>query len=596
MKKYTLEKRMRTSFILVFTCTLLVIMLIMAVLIRRVYRTKSYGMCEELASLNLTLLNSQIMDIQQTQDIIGKNAAVREAVSYFSKAAEKDYLAELKIQRSLDDVFYTQERSSGIWNAYIIDTGGQCLYSYIRSLKVGLDMREIPWFSQLLSQIKMNTCYVSDVHDRSYLVTEADGECVSMVIPIQSKSGYAFRPDAYLVCDIDLNTVLYGNEAYGAGTNDMRFGLIDGNGYLYSGSGDIFTEEETRQLLSLAEKTEEETPAVLLNQHWLDERIMVSIQSKLYGWHIIGIKNLRELHAMDTALLSVFALTSLAAVIIIILLSRQIARSILNPMNHLIAACNRVSCGDYQVEFPEAPSEEISILSHTVDSMVKSVNRLTMQVVEEEKNLSHEKMKVLQHQINPHFLNNVLQSVKAMAVEGENEKISRMATLLGKFLSYSVYFPYENVLLNEELNYLETYLEIQNIRFHDDIIYSVSCEPALASVTIPKLTLQPVAENAIEHGYEGKGKLLLDISAERAASYAEIYIHDNGRGITDDALQSLTQKLEKGEACQSGKSIGLINVNARLKRLYGPKYGLTLTSRPGLGTTVIIRIPAKENM
>lgn len=342
------------------------------------------------------------------------------------------------------------------------------------------------------------------------------------------------------------------------------------------------------------ESDKEENRVYLMKNGLFQEKIMVSMKSKLYGWRVIGIKNLTEIVAMDKTMLVLFRIAFLTAVAMIVVLSRRIARSILNPMNRLIEACNQVAEGDYTVEFPDAPSQEVSILSETVASMVKNVGQLTEQVLEEEKAVAEEKLKALQHQINPHFLNNVLQAVKAMALEGETEKISRMVTLLGKFLSYSVYQPYENVQLEEELKHLRTYIEIQNIRYQDAVLFSIDCEPELKEVLIPKLTLQPIVENAIEHGFQGKGMLLLDISAELDKETAQICVHDNGKGIGEMELAGLRRALKQGETCQTGSGIGIINVNARLKKRYGAEYGVELNSREGSGTTVVLRIPSGE--
>lgn len=144
------------------------------------------------------------------------------------------------------------------------------------------------------------------------------------------------------------------------------------------------------------------------------------------------------------------------------LISRIVSKSILTPMNRLVDCCNQVAVGNYEVEFPEGKSEEIHVLSQTVQTMIHNVFRLSEKVVEEEKKLSEEQLRALQHQINPHFLNNVLQLIKGMAVEGKTEEISRLSTLLGKILAYSVYQPYEDVELKEELEYVKNYMEIQN--------------------------------------------------------------------------------------------------------------------------------------
>ncbi|MDY2651722.1 MAG: histidine kinase, partial [Eisenbergiella porci] len=194
--------------------------------------------------------------------------------------------------------------------------------------------------------------------------------------------------------------------------------------------------------------------------------------------------------------------------------------------------------------------------------------------------------------INPHFLNNVLQLIKGMAVEGKKtEEISRLSTLLGKILAYSVYQPYEDVELKEELEYVKNYMEIQNLRYGGRIFYTIDCEPGLENVRISKLLIQPLVENAIEHGIKGKGRGMISISAERERDSICILVNDNGTGIPEPELADMKRKLEAETVYLQEKSIGVLNVNARLKRKYGGRYGIEVISREGAGTTVIIRLP-----
>lgn len=221
---------------------------------------------------------------------------------------------------------------------------------------------------------------------------------------------------------------------------------------------------------------------------------------------------------------------------------------------------------------------------------------LSEKLVEEERKLSDERLRVLQHQINPHFLNNVHQMIKGMAVSGENEKISRVVTLLGHILAYSVYEPYQNVALKTELEYLQNYVELQNIRYDNRIICSVDCEEEAAMVHIPKLTLQPLVENSVDHGMWDRKTLIISVSAVVEGDMICIIINDNGKGMEESEINELFRRMETGESCAQKSSVGIINVNERIRRIYGKEYGIRIHSKQSRGTTVIVNIPGKEKM
>ena len=301
-----------------------------------------------------------------------------------------------------------------------------------------------------------------------------------------------------------------------------------------------------------------------------------------------------EIPELTKTLLGVLGGVLLIAVPLTLLVSWKISGWLMRPMNRLIGECNRVAQGTEHVEFSPKESLEVSFLSDTIEDMVKNIVHLTQKSVEEEKLLAEEKMRALQHQINPHFLNNVLQTIKALAVEGEVEKVSQMATLLGHMLAYSVYEPYEYVKLETELDYLKKYVELQNIRYENRILYRIDCEEEVKMAKIPKLILQPLVENAIEHGGFGEGVLLLDISAETDGKAACILINDNGKGIEKAELEELNRQLKKGESFRQKKSIGILNVNERLHRTFGEEYGVEILAGMHKGTTIIVRIPKGE--
>lgn len=588
MKKYTLQRKINKTFSLVFICIFLLMSVLMAAIIGKVYENKYYQLCDQLVSLNLNLLNNQVSQVQRTQEILASNGVITDAVRLFQTSGERDYGAELARWRNMDEVFYTLAQKSGISNAYIVDPEGNYLYFYKKSLKKDYNMLQEDWYRKLAETVYMNTCYVSELHSRNYLVTDTEEDCISMMVPIQKNAGYIFKPDAFLVCDIDLNAILSG----GGNEEDMQFVLLDDNNIIYHSDSLVIDGREKEMLLAAARDNERQV--WVYRKDFFTKDVMVTMKSKLFGWKMIGIRELKEIRTLNTLLLLILSGTILITVFLIIFLSKRVARTILLPMNRLIERCNRIGAGDYSVSFEECRSLEIATLSNTVETMVNNVVRLSGQMAEEEKKLAEEQLKLLQYQINPHFLNNVLQTIKALAVEKETEKISRISTLLGRILSYAVYQPHQSVPLNVELAYLKDYIELQNIRYDGKIFYSIDCDDDMETILIPKLTLQPLVENSIEHGYEGKGRLMLSINAEANPDMLCIVITDNGRGMTADELSVLQKRMEQSDTASQECSIGIVNVNERLKRMYGKCHGVQLVSKFPGGTTAVVRLPRKK--
>lgn len=585
MKKYTLQEKMKKTYIGVFSFMLIITVIIMYLIASRIYWNKSRQLCEQLVSLNLDLLNNQVMEVQNWQEMIAKNETVREAVHYYSSKSSRDYSRELYFQRELDDIFYLFSQNRKISNAYIVDQDGRYIYFYKESPQVDYNMLEQAWYSGLVSEINMDTCYVSEFHGKDYLINNTDGLCVSIIRPVQYEKHYTFSADAYLVCDIALDSIFDSSPE----DDSMRFAIVDKNNEIYAGN---FAGPVTAALEDIAEEAMgQDLYTKNLREDFFTSSIVLSMKSRMFGWKVIGVKRLNEMKDMAVTLLGVFAAIFTATIIVTAFLSRQVAKSVLQPMELLVEECNRVADGDYEVEFREKRSEEISFLSDTIQKMVNNVVELSGQIIEEERKLSDEKLRVLQHQINPHFLNNVLQTIKALAVTGENDKVSRMTTLLGHILTYSVYQPYESVELGTELKYVKYYIELQNIRYDNRIIFSVDCERTAECVQIPKLTLQPLVENSVNHGLKDNNMLTLNISTDIEKDMICVLISDNGAGIREEELEELKRRLENNQVYDRKSSIGIVNVNERLKRMFGEKSGVGIHSKYPGGTTVVIYIP-----
>lgn len=205
---------------------------------------------------------------------------------------------------------------------------------------------------------------------------------------------------------------------------------------------------------------------------------------------------------------------------------------------------------------------------------------------------------MLSSQINPHFLYNTLESIRMRAIKAGNREVATAIKMLGKSMRYIL----ENTTtsfttLAKELDYIETYLTIQKLRFHDKINYSLksNTEFDLDEYQIMPLLLQPIVENAILHGLEEmeqNGKIIIHINQEEDILY--IHIFDNGCGMTPDEIQNMKNNIYHHPK-ESSKSIGLYNIYQRIQLCYGKPFGLQIKSKKKCGTLITLVIPAIEN-
>lgn len=210
----------------------------------------------------------------------------------------------------------------------------------------------------------------------------------------------------------------------------------------------------------------------------------------------------------------------------------------------------------------------------------------------------------LQNQINPHFLYNTLESIRGEALLEGADEIADMTEALGSFFRYSISRKRSIVTLEEEIKNVQNYFLIQKFRFGDRINMSVDIEDeAINKLLIPKLTVQPVVENAIFHGLETwieTGQI--NISIGKTDQRLVIVVSDDGKGMKEDVVLKLNERLDKGidwerdESENSKRGIALDNVNQRIKLKFGEKYGLHIYSTLNLGTDVVITLPALEEL
>ncbi len=278
-----------------------------------------------------------------------------------------------------------------------------------------------------------------------------------------------------------------------------------------------------------------------------------------------------------------------------IFLSYQIPRSITRPLQKLNEVTEQVAGGNLSVRSDVHTGDEVGVLSESLNTMIDKINELLAQVTTEQVRLRKAEFELLQSQINPHFLYNTLDAIIWLAEAGEQKKVVSMVRSLSEFFRTSLNRGKDIITVREELLHVRSYLEIQQVRYQDILNYEINVpEEELGRYMIPKITIQPLVENALYHGIKNKrGSGKIEIRGRKQEEMLVIEIEDNGIGISKERLWQVKDGIQK--KVLTGKDIyGLYNVNERIRLNFGEEYGIDIHSVYGEGTTVRILLPCVE--
>jgi len=267
-----------------------------------------------------------------------------------------------------------------------------------------------------------------------------------------------------------------------------------------------------------------------------------------------------------------------------------LSRVLTARLQRLSEGAHRVAAGDLGHSLLMKGSDEISTLSQDLTKMVQSIQLLYHQKEQLEIGQREIQFRMLANQINPHFLFNVLETIRMRALINGADEVAEIVHLLGKILRRNLELGPSPVPLREELDIVQSYLQIQRFRFGDRLQFTFKIEPEVEEFPILPLLLQPLVENAVVHGLEGKeGPGVVALAAEQDDGFVRIRVCDDGVGMQSAQLEKLG-KLLSSEAPPPDR-IGIHNVFQRIRLYYGETAKFEVTSREGMGTEVTLLLP-----
>lgn len=373
--------------------------------------------------------------------------------------------------------------------------------------------------------------------------------------------------------------------------------FVTEHGYVYYGSN--YTDEAGLLQDKIWESVQQEADGEnTVNYYKLGGRelIVTAYRENELGGTILGIKDITaEIQKVyDTR--SWFIGGMIVLLIGVAFIINWIVQQMLRQFYEILQSMRAVEKGDLSVRIAAHSRDEMGELGSQLNKMLDRIQDIMEENISREVLVKNSEIRALQNQINAHFIYNVLESIKMMAEIDEEYEISDAITSLGRLLRYSMKWTSKNVLLKDELDYIHDYMMLINLRYDFTVTLSTNIPEELMQQEIPKMSLQPVVENAILHGIEPLGvDSTIYIKAWMEEGDCIIEISDAGQGMTDAELKILTDRLQgKVERAEGKGGIGLKNVHDRIGLEFGPEYGLQIFTRTDCYTKVRIKLPGKR--
>ena len=532
--------------------------------------------------------------IQQMNQNIDSYIDYMENIAYLISSSEdvQDYLFDDDIDiegryRILNHFDTILDRRSDIRIVGIIIKNCRLLINDgKKSVNSDLDLNTQEWYTQALDSPEgpmLTSSHVQHIisGERPWVITLSRG--------IRDREGSGEKEGVFFI-DLNYSAISELCDQSTVGTKGYAF-ILDARGNIvyHPQQQQLYNELQTENI-SLIMDTEDDT---VLTGTGSNGKLYSISRSDKTGWTVVDCTNVRELLSKSRQAQSIYVLTAVILVIVALLFSRFMARSITLPIQKLRDSMKKVQEGDFSVSDVVVDSDnEIGSLTKSFDVMTHRIQELMEQNVHEQEEKRKSELKALQSQINPHFLYNTLDSIIWMAEGRKYEEVVLMTASLARLLRQSISNEDEVVPIANEVEYAKGYLTIQKMRYKDKLEFQIDVDPSILHIPLIKLVLQPIIENAIYHGLKYKeSKGLLIIKGFMKDGNAVLQVIDDGVGMSEETLAHI---YDRHKVNYHSNGVGVYNVQKRLKLYYGEDYGITYESAEDKGTTATITIPGRQ--
>ncbi|ADL68516.1 integral membrane sensor signal transduction histidine kinase [Thermoanaerobacterium thermosaccharolyticum DSM 571] len=314
---------------------------------------------------------------------------------------------------------------------------------------------------------------------------------------------------------------------------------------------------------------------------------IISDLKNRFGWNIISITPFNELNSQFWIYNLILLLVIIINIILLILGLLFISLFITQPIIKLVNSMKGIKDGKFEKVNIITGNDEIGMLKDVYNKMIDEIKKLIGDIINEQKLKRKLELDVMQSQIKPHFLFNSFDAISALILMGDTKNASKIVKALGKFYRSFLINGNEEITIKEELDIINNYLTIQKIRFGDKFSVVMNIDERVLNYKIPKLILQPLVENALNHGVRNKeGQGIISIKALYGDNQIILMTEDNGKGMSEEKIKEIESGMSKG--------VGLKSTIERLKIYYNSADVVKIYSKIDEGTKIEITIPIKK--
>jgi two-component system, sensor histidine kinase YesM len=596
------SRRLANKLILLFTIIIILVVTSLTFISYGMLRKESVDNSIASTSNNLLLVGRNLESYLDGIEQLSLPQISYDEIAYAILHESEDYASKMYVEDYLKNLYFSRNDLEAIY-LYVIK---EHKYYYVTKENYNITVRvaehpsieNLSWYKKALAS-PFNRSYQSFVKNQSSMINSSD-------YPInkdKSFMGYHRLLRSIVSREPQAVLSLYFNSSvtdeimkdipFSKGQH-LMYVSPDNEPFVVDDPG-FYQQSEQEGLLK------ELTPASGGRVTWSDKEekyLVIYDISKKEGWKLIKPIPYKEIYEAATTTRKLNYFIGLLFLIVSVILVSFISNKITNPLKNLSLQMKRFSTGSFDAEAQVEGKDEIAYLSRHFNKMVEKTNELInerykMKIVEK-----NAVLKALEAEINPHFLYNALQAISTKALKNNNDDIVDMVDNLAMTLRYCISGK-DVVHAREELKHIERYLALQKARFGNRMQVVYQWEDDLLELEIPKLSIQTLVENCIKHALEKVSTTItITIEAHVTPSHTVISVTDDGPGFSGERLEQVRNSLQIQWEDQGGEdaaesdteSIGLKNLNTRLKLLYGEAAGLAITSDAG-GTKMDMRLP-----
>jgi len=377
--------------------------------------------------------------------------------------------------------------------------------------------------------------------------------------------------------------------------------IFDGHGnIIYPAQPDLSGKPLKEKWLNTIIQKQEEAGHFEWKDHSFAGIIMYDkMKTNYLDWTIVKLQPYSHLYKSSSQITRLNSMIVAVFLVIVVIATLFISVHFTEPIKKLISYMNKVQSGNLNMDIEIKGNDEIGILTRRFDAMIHTVNDLINREYRLEIANKTNQLKAMQAQINPHFMNNTLQSIGTLALQLKAPKIYSLVASLGRIMRYNMNTNDTVVPLSLEIQHVKDYLDLQQQRFGDKLEVSFDIEEPTNSIVVPKMLLQPLAENYFKHSYEKRsshGQIRIASSIHHSG-FLVISVEDNGSGMPVDQLEQLRHQLNKplNMLLEGQKSIGLSNVLMRLRLYFNESAKMEVDNLQPAGFKVTLWIPNDTN-